>query len=56
LATLIALFVADVITPLPSNVNETVLAEPPTVVEITLFDVANKDGDTRVNATLCSLY
>jgi hypothetical protein len=43
-------------TPLPSNVNETVLAEPPTVVEVTLFDAANNAGVTLVNATLCSLY
>jgi hypothetical protein len=45
-----------VITPLASNVNEMVLAEPPTVTEVILFDVANKDGETRVRATLCSLY
>jgi len=55
-ATLTALFVADVITPLPSNVNEMVLAEPPTVTEVILFPVPNNAGATLVNATLCSLY
>ena len=37
-ATLNALFYAPVITPLLSNVNETVLAEPPTVTDVILFD------------------
>jgi hypothetical protein len=55
-ATLTALFDADVITPLASNVNEMVLAEPPTVTEVILFPVPNNAGATLVNATLCSLY
>ncbi len=55
-ATLTALFDAPVITPLASNVNEMVLAEPPTVTEVILFDVANKAGDTRVKDTIESYY
>jgi hypothetical protein len=49
-ATLTALFDADVITPLASNVNEMVLAEPPTVTDVILFDTWNNAGDTRVSA------
>jgi hypothetical protein len=56
LATLNALFDAPVITPLLSNVNEMVLADPPTVTDVMLFDVANNAGDTRVKDNLCSLY
>ena len=55
-ATLTALFDAPVITPLLSNVNEMVLAEPPTVTDVILFDTWNKEGETLVNATMCSLY
>jgi hypothetical protein len=51
-----ALFDAPVITPLLSNVNEMVLAEPPTVTDVILFDTWNKEGETFVNATMCSLY
>jgi len=55
-ATLTALFDAPVIIPLLSNVNEMVLAEPPTVTDVILFVVANREGETFVNATLYSLY
>jgi hypothetical protein len=55
-ATLNALFDAPVITPLLSNVNEMVLAEPPTVTDVILFDVANNAGDTRVKDTIESYY
>jgi hypothetical protein len=51
-----ALFDAPVITPLLSNVNEMVLAEPPTVTDVILFDTWNKEGETFVSDTMCSLY